>query len=63
VKSVAGGAGRGVTRDSIAKDRQKNIAPGAGKDGVLTKDCHPSAENTTGAGGDAAATRAPTKSQ
>jgi len=53
---------RGHTRFDC-KRPPKKFCSRCGKDGVLTKDCHPFMGNTTGAGEDAATPRSPTKSQ
>jgi len=53
---------RGHTRFDC-KRPPKKFCSRCGKDGVLTKDCHPFMGNTTGTGKDAAATRSPNESQ
>jgi len=53
---------RGHTRFDC-KRPPKKFCSRCGKDGVLTKDCHPFVGNTNGTGKDAAATRSPIESQ
>jgi len=49
---------RGHTRAQCRKQAKKFCSQ-CGRDGVLTKDCHPRAGNASGAGGNAAASTTP----